>query len=134
MRYLKQKYIFKRAEENPEDRLQTDAFIIVGYAVFNFLLTSLAVLYWGKISPFYYLAGVVGIFFLIPIFYAVFFIKRYDLPHIAIFGILSIVLGFLSLLMMLGIWSTGWVAVLAIINIGYFLRNHYDTHAQARFQ
>ena len=48
-------------EEKPEDRLQTDAFINVGYAVYNLVLTALAVLHWGKNDPLYYIAGVVGI-------------------------------------------------------------------------
>ena len=133
MRYSKQKYIFDRVEEKPEDRLQTDAFINVGYAVYNLVLTFLAVLHWGKNDPLYYIAGVVGIIFLIPIFYAVFVIKRYNLPHIVIFGVLSIVLGLLSLLMMLDDWSTGWIIVLSIVDIGYFLRGYYDTHAHAIF-
>ncbi|MHA1745003.1 MAG: hypothetical protein ACTSWW_03320 [Promethearchaeota archaeon] len=131
MRYSKEKFLFKRVEEKPEDRLQTDAFIIVGYAVYNTVLTFLATLHWGKFYPLYYLALIIGVVFLIPIFYAVFKIKTYKLPHISIFGILSIVLGLLSLLMMLDVWSTGWIVILAIVDIGYFLRNYYDTHAQA---
>lgn len=131
MSYSKEKYLFKRVEEKPEDRLQTDAFIIVGYAVYNTVLTFLATLHWGKVNPLYYFALVIGILFLIPIFYAVFKFKRYNLPHISIFGMLSICLGFLSLLMMLDIWVTGWIVVLATVNIGYFLRHYYDTHAQA---